>query len=157
MAEQNLFNEAGLRGIEAKRLVFAKRVSPENYLAQYLCADLFLDTFPFNAGTTANDCLWMGCPILTLSGRSFASRMAGALLTAAGLPELIAGNLTGYEDKAIELASNPQRAAEYRQKLGEVRVSGVLFDTPRFVKDLEQMLAELVNQLPAKQQQRVDV
>jgi predicted O-linked N-acetylglucosamine transferase (SPINDLY family) len=156
-AEQNLFNEAGLRGIEAKRLVFAKRVSPENYLAQYLCADLFLDTFPFNAGTTANDCLWMGCPILTLSGRSFASRMAGALLTAAGLPELIAGNLTGYEDKAIELASNPQRAAEYRQKLGEVRVSGVLFDTPRFVKDLEQMLAELVNQLPAKQQQRVDV
>jgi predicted O-linked N-acetylglucosamine transferase (SPINDLY family) len=148
-AEQNLINEAGLRGIEARRLVFAKRVSPENYLAQYLCADLFLDTFPFNAGTTANDCLWMGCPILTLSGRSFASRMAGALLTAAGLPELIAHNLTDYEGKAQKLASNPQQVAHYRQKLGEVRASGVLFDTPRFVKDLERVLVELVNQLPA--------
>ena len=148
-AEQNLINEAGLRGIEARRLVFAKRVSPENYLAQYLCADLFLDTFPFNAGTTANDCLWMGCPLLTLSGRSFASRMAGALLTAAGLPELIAHNLTDYEGKAQKLASNPQQVAHYRQKLGEVRASGVLFDTPRFVKDLERVLVELVNQLPA--------
>ena len=150
-AEQNLINEAGLRGVTPDRLVFAKRVSPENYLAQYLCADLFLDTFPFNAGTTANDCLWMGCPLLTLSGRSFASRMAGALLTTAGLSELITYNLADYEARAVEIANDPERCGQLRLKLGMVRDSGVLFDTPRFVKDLEALLQDLVSGLPLAQ------
>ena len=91
--------EAEIRGINRSRLIFAGRVSPEDYLARYQIADLFLDSFPFNAGTTANDALWMELPVLTYSGRSFASRMAGALLTAAKLDELICYNLHDYEEK----------------------------------------------------------
>ena len=143
-AEQHLRSEALARGIGPERLVFAGRVSPENYLARYLVADLFLDTFPFNAGTTANDCLWMGCPLLTLTGRSFASRMAGALLTAAGLPELITDTLEDYEAAALSIAECPAKGAQIRLKLQEVRTSGALFDTPRFVRTLESRLLSLV-------------
>jgi predicted O-linked N-acetylglucosamine transferase (SPINDLY family) len=147
-AEQNLRQVAESHGFAPERLVFATRVSPENYLARYLIADLFLDTFPFNAGTTANDCLWMGCPLVTYTGRSFGARMAGALLTAAGLPELIAYSLADYEALALELANNPARCAALRTTLGTVRESGVLFDTPRFVHDLEARFQELVAGLP---------
>jgi predicted O-linked N-acetylglucosamine transferase (SPINDLY family) len=150
-AESNLRKVAQSKGFAPERLVFALRVSPENYLARYLIADLFLDTFPFNAGTTANDCLWMGCPLLTLTGRSFGARMAGALLTAAGLPELITYNLDDYEAVALDLANDPARCTRLRAKLGEVREHGVLFDTPTFVSDLEARLVQLVNALPAPQ------
>ena len=143
-AEANLRKQAERAGLHADRLVFAPRVSPENYLARYLLADLFLDTFPFNAGTTANDCLWAGCPLLTLTGRSFASRMAGAMLTAAGLPELIAYDLQAYESTAINLAFDADERRRIREKLRLARESGPLFDTPRFVKDLEQRLTMLV-------------
>lgn len=143
-AKANLRKEATGHGIDENRLFFAARVLPEQYLARYSVVDLFLDTFPFNAGTTANDALWMGLPVLTLSGRCFASRMAGALLTAAGLPELITCDLQSYEDKAVELASTPGACQRLREHLVEQRESGVLFDTPRFVRNLEQKLAELV-------------
>ena len=143
-AEQHLREEAGKRGIQQQRLVFATRVSPEQYLARYLVADLFLDTFPFNAGTTANDCLWMGCPLLTLTGRSFASRMAGALLTAGGLPELITESLAEYESTALALARDPVRCNRLREHLGLIRSNGVLFDTAKFVLNLEDKLVELV-------------
>ena len=146
-AQANLRKEAIARGIAEDRLVFATRVSPENYLAQYCVADLFLDTFPFNAGTTANDALWMGLPVLTCSGRSFASRMAGALLTAAGLEELITTNLGNYQKKAIAFAKSKKTAARVRKQLQEVRESGVLFDTPRFVRNLEDKLKSLVGAL----------
>jgi predicted O-linked N-acetylglucosamine transferase (SPINDLY family) len=147
-AEANLRRVATADGIAPDRLVFATRVSPADYLARYLIADLFLDTFPFNAGTTANDCLWMGCPLLTLTGRSFGSRMAGALLTAAGLPELITKSLLEYQSVAIELAQDPGRCEMFRQRLGEVKKNGALFDTPAFVRDLEVRLKLLVEQLP---------
>jgi predicted O-linked N-acetylglucosamine transferase (SPINDLY family) len=147
-SEENLRTFALAHGIAAERLVFAPRVSPENYLARYHCADLFLDTFPFNAGTTANDCLWMGCPLLTLTGRSFASRMAGALLTAAGLPELICYDLTRYAEKAVALANEAHTCQQLRLKLAEVREQGVLFDTPNFVRALETRLKSLVQALP---------
>jgi predicted O-linked N-acetylglucosamine transferase (SPINDLY family) len=143
-AEKNLRQVAESQGFAPERLVFATRVSPENYLARYLVADLFLDTFPFNAGTTANDCLWMGCPLVTYTGRSFGARMAGALLTAAGLPELITYNLADYEALALALANDPARCAALRATLGTVRESGVLFDTPRFVRDLEERFQDLV-------------
>ena len=143
--ERQLRNEAMVRGIGAKRLVFAARVSFDNYLARYELADLFLDTFPFNAGTTANDCLWMGCPLLTLTGRSFASRMAGALLSAASLPELIKPNLAAYEATAIELANHPAGCLRIRQHLRTMRTAGVLFDTPKFVRALESRLLALVH------------
>lgn len=143
-AEDNLCCEAAMRGVDRSRLVFAGRVSPENYLARYQTADIFLDSFPFNAGTTANDALWMGLPVLTCSGRSFASRMAGALLTAAKLPELITFNLQDYEEKAVWLATHPDECRRMREHLHDVREHGVLFDTPRFVRNLESSFRELV-------------
>ena len=150
-AEKNLREVADAQGFSSDRIVFANRVSPENYLARYLVADLFLDTFPFNAGTTANDCLWMGCPLVTLTGRSFGARMAGALLTAADLPELITYTLEDYERVALALANNPARCKSLREKLGDVREHGVLFDTPLFVHALEGRLQQLVDSLPNDQ------
>jgi predicted O-linked N-acetylglucosamine transferase (SPINDLY family) len=136
-SEQNLRREATSHGVDSSRLIFAPRVSPENYLARYAVADLFLDSFPFNAGTTANDALWMGLPVLTYAGRAFAARMAGALLTAAGLPELITYNLRDYEEKAFALANSPEKCRALRDTLARVKHDGVLFDTPRFVRNLE--------------------
>lgn len=147
-AQENLKQEAEARGISAKRLIFAERTTPADYLARYAAADLFLDTFPFNAGTTANDALWMGLPVLTLSGRAFASRMAGALLTAAGLPELITHDLQAYEDLAVELASDKKALKALRQKLADAKENSPLFDSERFTRNLEQQYLELVAALP---------
>jgi predicted O-linked N-acetylglucosamine transferase (SPINDLY family) len=146
-AEANLRKEAGRLGVDQSRLVFAPRVAPEIYLARYGVADLFLDTFPFNAGTTANDALWMGLPVLTYSGRSFASRMAGALLTAAEQNELITYNLHDYEEKAVALANAPGKCRRIRKNLKEVRESGKLFDVQRFVGNLEEHFGRLVGEL----------
>jgi predicted O-linked N-acetylglucosamine transferase (SPINDLY family) len=143
-AEANLRKEALQRGIDGNRLLFAPRVLPEHYLARYACADLFLDTFPFNAGTTANDALWVGLPVLTRCGKSFAARMAGALLTAAGMDELITYNVADYEEKAVSIASDPATLLRLRAQLKQVRETGVLFDTPRFVHNLESEFKRLV-------------
>jgi predicted O-linked N-acetylglucosamine transferase (SPINDLY family) len=142
-SEANLKQEAKARKIDPQRLIFGPRLSPDNYLARYKVADLFLDSFPFNAGTTANDALWMGLPLLTLTGRSFASRMAGALLTAAKMETLITYNLIDYEERAVALASDTEEMNRLRVHLETVRVSGVLFDTPRFVRELEEKLLPL--------------
>ena len=90
--------------------------------------------------------MWMGLPLLTLTGRSFASRMAGALLTAAQLPELITYSLAAYEEKAVWLANHADEMSRLRAKLSQVRQEGVLFDTPRFVRHLEQILGRLLPQ-----------
>ena len=116
-------------------------------IRRFAVADLFLDTFPFNAGTTANDALWMGLPVLTYSGRSFASRMAGALLTAAKLDELITHNLQDYEEKAVWLANNLDECRRLHEHLADVRENGVLFDTPLFVRNLEARFKQLVGGL----------
>lgn len=139
-AETNLRSEFAKHNVAPDRLIFAQRALPPDYLARYQCADLFLDTFPFNAGTTANDALWMGLPVLTLCGRTFAARMAGALLTAAGLPELITYNLTDYEEKACALGNNPGALQTIRERLRAQRDSSPLFDTARFTKNLEDRL-----------------
>ena len=146
-AEANLKREARARGVEENRLIFAPRVTPEAYLGRYPVADLFLDTFPFNAGTTANDALWMGLPVLTRCGRSFAARMAGALLTAAGIPELITYDLASYEEKAVALAHSAEDYRRLREQLARVRDDGVLFDTARFTRNLEQNFIRLVDEL----------
>jgi predicted O-linked N-acetylglucosamine transferase (SPINDLY family) len=143
-AEANLRQEASKHGVDAERLVFSGRAAPENYLARYGAADLFLDTFPFNAGTTANDALWMSLPVLTCSGRTFASRMAGALLTAADLDELITQDLREYEEKAVALANAPEECKRLRDHLAQVREDGALFDTPRFTRNLEKHFKRLV-------------
>jgi predicted O-linked N-acetylglucosamine transferase (SPINDLY family) len=142
-AQENLRQQAMGMGIAADRLVFASRALPPDYLARLAVADLFLDSYPFNAGTTANDALWMGLPVLTRCGQTFASRMAGALLTAAGLPELITLTPRAYEDKAVELAMDPAVCARLKQQLAVVKAGGELFDSPRFVRQLEDRLLTL--------------
>lgn len=143
-AKENLQKQAKAQGIDPKRLVFAERTLPADYLARYLVADLFLDTFPFNAGTTANDALWMGLPVLTMSGRSFASRMAGALLTAAGLPELITHDLEDYENKAVELAQDAKLRKALHQKLAGAKMNRPLFNTTQFARNLEVHYTQLI-------------
>ena len=146
-AQENMTRYAGERGIPASRLIFSGRVLPQDYLARYRTADLFLDTFPFNAGTTANDALWMGLPILTRSGRTFASRMAGSLLRAAGLPQLITTDPADYEEKAVALASNPAEARALRRFLEETRATSPLFNIPQIVREIEDAFIERVRAL----------
>jgi predicted O-linked N-acetylglucosamine transferase (SPINDLY family) len=136
-AKANLIAEASLRGVDSARLVFGGRIPREEYLSRYRVCDLFLDTFPYNAGTTASDALWTGLPILTRMGRSFASRVAASLLNAIGLPELITSTQEEYEAFAIELAVNPNKLAEIKLKLANNRLTTPLFDTPLFTKNLE--------------------
>ena len=142
-AQENMCKEARRHGVAAERLVFGSRVPPADYLARYQIADLFLDTFPFNAGTTANDALWMGLPLLTLTGRTFASRMAGSLLNSLGFSELITYALNEYEDMAVSLAQSPERLAAIKLQLQEKRTACQLFDTPRFVSELESLFQQI--------------
>lgn len=150
-AEANLRAAAQAAGIEASRLIFAPRVLPADYLARFQLADLVLDTFPYNAGTTASDCLWAGAPILTLSGRSYISRMCGSLLTAVGLPDLITESLADYERLAVQIGRSPARAASYKRYLAEHGRSSALFDIPAIVRDLERQFAHLAAQARAGQ------
>ena len=144
MAVANLRAEARRRGVAADRLVFAGRVDLPEYLARYRLADLFLDTFHYNAGTTASDALWMGLPVLTRIGDTFASRMAASVLRAIGLPELITDSAAAYEAIALALARNPTRLAELRQRLWSNRDSQPLYDTERFTRDLEAAYEQVV-------------
>jgi predicted O-linked N-acetylglucosamine transferase (SPINDLY family) len=135
--EANLRGQAPRHGVDPQRLVFGKHLPPAEYLARYRAADLFLDTLPYNAGTTASDALWAGLPVVTLTGDAFAGRIAASLLTALGVPELITSTQQRYEQLAIELASTPPRLAQIRAKIQENRLSSPLFDTPRFARNLE--------------------
>jgi predicted O-linked N-acetylglucosamine transferase (SPINDLY family) len=135
--ENNLRKEARRRGVDAARLVFGKRLPRPEYLARYRAADLFLDTLPYNAGTTASDALWVGLPVLTCLGEAFAGRVAASLLKAIQLPELIASGEAEYEELAVELATNAQRLAEIKQRLATNRLTTPLFDTPMSTKQLE--------------------
>ena len=137
VAADNLRKQAQLRGVAASRLVFAKFMDHEQHLARYRAADLFIDTFPYNAHTTSSDALWAGLPVLTLCGRSFASRVGASLLHAVGLPELIAGTQQQYEDKAIELASHPALLDSIRERLSINRQSAAVFNGRQFAKDVE--------------------
>ena len=136
-ARENMLAAAAAHGVPLDRLIFAPRVAPPEYLARFQCADLVLDTFPYNAGTTASDALWMGTPIVTLSGRSYISRMAGSLLTAVGLPELATTSLADYERLAVLLGRHPARVASYKRYLAEHGRASPLFDLPQIVRDIE--------------------
>jgi protein O-GlcNAc transferase len=136
-AAENLRREAAKRGVFAERLVFAPRASLELHLARHRLADLFLDTLPYNAHTTASDALWMGVPVLTCLGSTFAGRVAASLLAAVGLPELIATSLEQYESLALDLAHDPDRLAALKAKLLRNRETHPLFDTRRFARNIE--------------------
>lgn len=140
----NLRREAEARGIATDRLLFAERVAPADYLARFQVADLFLDTNPFGGGTTASDALWAGLPVLTCAGKTFSSRMAGSLLRAVGLPELVTFSMADYEALAIKLGKDRDYAAQLRKKLDDNRLTTPLFDSERFVRDLEQRFLEIV-------------
>jgi predicted O-linked N-acetylglucosamine transferase (SPINDLY family) len=134
---QNLRREARARGIDPQRLVFAPKLPLDRHLGRIRAADLFVDTQPCNAHTTASDALWAGLPVLTLAGDTFASRVAGSLLSAVGMPELITGSMREYEDLALSLAREPARLAGLRGKLARGKDTASLFDTPAFVRNLE--------------------
>ena len=137
-ATRNLRREAEARGIDPARLVFAPRLpAPEDHLARLGLADLFLDTLPYNAHTTAMDALWAGLPVLTSMGASFASRVAASLLHAAGMPELVTDSLGAYEDRALGLARDPDALAKLKARLAANRANCALFDTARFTRNLE--------------------
>jgi len=136
-SQENMLRQADAFGIARERLIFAPRVMPADYLARFPLADLFLDTFPYNAGTTASDALWMGLPILTCAGRTYIARMAGSLLTAVGLPDLITGSIDDYERLGVQLGNNPARIASYKRYLAEHGRQSKLFDVPGLVRDIE--------------------
>jgi predicted O-linked N-acetylglucosamine transferase (SPINDLY family) len=135
--KSNLRLHAARQEVDPQRLIFGERLQPPEYLARYRAADLFLDTLPYNGGTTVSDALWAGLPVLTLAGQAFASRVAASLLTAIDLPELIATTQERYEELAVELALNPDRLAQTRTRLRDNRLTSPLFDTSRFARNLE--------------------
>lgn len=151
-AHENMVNAAIAQGVEKERLIFASRVSPPDYLARYQIADLFLDCTPFNGGTTANDALFMGLPILTLSGKTFASRMAGSLLHSLNLDELITYNFEDYEEKAVSLANEKEHVANLRRNIEARRSTCHLFNMPQQVRDIESLYEKAIAQgIPNKQ------
>ena len=140
---ERLQGEAEKRGISRDRIVIAGKLANPHHLARYRLADLFLDTFPYGAHTTASDALWLGVPILTYPGRGFAARVCGSLVTAAGLPELVCSSPEDYVRRAIELGNDRSTLKAMRAKLEMGRASCTLFDMPRLVKGLEQLYEEM--------------
>ena len=136
-AKANLEKEAMKRGVDPARLVFAPRLGPTDHLARQRLADLFLDCLPYNAHTTTSDALWVGLPVLTLLGETFAGRVAASLLHAIGLPELVTHSAEAYEALALRLATEPRLLFDLRQKLHANRLTAPLFDTPRYARHLE--------------------
>ena len=137
MAAANLRDAAAQHGVAPARLVFAQRLPLAEHLARHRLADLFLDTLPYNAHTTASDALWAGLPVLTRTGATFAGRVAASLLHAVGLPDLITATAEEFEDKAVALAGDAEALAAFRQRLAHNRMAAPLFDTTRFTRNLE--------------------
>ncbi len=155
-AHDNMVNAATAHGIEKDRLCFASRVTPSDYLARYQIADVFLDCTPFNGGTTANDALFMGLPILTLTGKTFASRMAGSLLHSFKLDELITYTLEDYEEKAVWLANNRSHVADLRKSIEARRNTCDLFNMPQQVRDIEALYEKAIAQgIPTKNMPKI--
>lgn len=137
--------QAALRcGIDPARLIFTGYMRPAEHLARQRVAQLFLDSWPCNAHTTASDALWAGLPVLTLAGESFPARVAASLLNAVGLPELVATGLDRYEELAVGLASDPERLSGLARRLNDNRMTAPLFDTPLFTKRIEAAYQEMV-------------
>ncbi|MWD29390.1 tetratricopeptide repeat protein [Aquicoccus sp. SCR17] len=142
---ENLRREAGARGVDPGRLVFAPKAPQDVHLARHRHADLFLDTFRYNAHTTASDALWAGLPLVTMAGRQFAARVGASVLRAAGLPELITTSAKDYEALCLDLARRPGRLAELRARLAEQRATAPLFDTRGYTRTFEAALDEVLH------------
>jgi predicted O-linked N-acetylglucosamine transferase (SPINDLY family) len=142
-AVRNLRTEAARRGIDPARLIFAPPIAPTQHWARLGLADLFLDTLPYNAHTTASDALWAGVPLVTVAGTSFAGRVATSLLRACGMPELSVASLPEYEQLALRLARSPAELGEYRRRAASARRAAPLFDTQRYCDHFEAALLEI--------------
>jgi protein O-GlcNAc transferase len=143
-AAVNLRREAQAKGVDPGRLIFASQCEQTLHLARHRQADLILDTLPYNAHTTASDALWMGVPLVTCTGSTFAGRVAASLLHAIGLPELVTHNLDDYEALARKLATDPALMQSVRSKLERNRLSYPLFDTARFARHIESAYETMV-------------
>ncbi|TAK10649.1 MAG: tetratricopeptide repeat protein [Rhizorhabdus sp.] len=137
-AEQNLRRQAAARGVDPDRIVFADWKPHADYLAQFRQADLFLDSFVYNAGATASNALWAGLPVVTRMGTGYPARMAGSLLNAIGLPDLVTTSDEDYERLALDLATSPDRLDGIRARLAANRTTMPLFDSPLFTRHLEE-------------------
>jgi predicted O-linked N-acetylglucosamine transferase (SPINDLY family) len=151
---KNLKNEATIRGVDFNRIVFAKRIKMNEHLARQKVADLFIDTFPYTGHTTTSDALWVGLPVLTRIGKSFASRVSASLLNAMGLSVLVTSSEKEYEDLAIELATNSPKLKEIKNKLKNNRNTKPLFNTQNFARNIEKaytlMYERYLKKLPIK-------
>jgi len=148
-ATRNLTREAEARGVEAGRLLFAPPLPLEQHLARLQAADVFVDTTPCSAHTTASDALWAGLPLVTVCGDTFASRVAASLLAVQGVPELVAHDLGRYAEIVRALAAEPARRTQLRQRLAGVRREGPLFDGARFARDLEALYLRMAERARA--------
>lgn len=158
LAEKNLCAEARKRGIDPNRLIFAGYIQKGLHLSRLQCADLALDTRICGGHTTTSDALWAGVPVVTLKGRHFASRVSASILYAVGLPELVTSTLEDYENLALQLAKSPEALEKIRRKLEQQRLTDPLYDTPRFVTNLERGYTQAwENFLSGKAPSRIDV
>lgn len=139
VAQSNIVKEFARRKIEAERIVFAPFLPQEQHLARLRLCDIALDTLPYNSHTTASDALWVGVPLITLKGSTFAGRVAASLLATHGFPELITETADQYLALSLELARDPARLAELKERLDQSRMKSPLFDTAQFARDLEQL------------------
>ncbi len=137
IAKENLLKAAEDRGINKERIIFSKKITMTDHIQRQMCADIFLDTFPICAHTTASDALWVGLPLVTLAGKSMVSRVAGSILKNIGMEELITYSLDEYKNKVLQLANNKKELLEIRNKIIKNRFSTSLFDTEGFTKNLE--------------------
>lgn len=144
---ENLRREAEKRSVDPARLIFAPRLPFEEHLARQACANLFLDSFPCNAHTTASDALWMGLPLVTCRGNTFASRVASSLLHALGVSELVATDLVSYEEKAFDLATDREKLAAIRTQIQQARTTAPLFDTEKTTRAIEAAYQEMIKRL----------
>jgi predicted O-linked N-acetylglucosamine transferase (SPINDLY family) len=145
----NLQREASARNVDPQRLIFAKPIPPADHLARHAAADLFLDTVPCNAHTTASDALWAGLPLLTCMAETFSGRVAASLLYAIGLPEFVTATLEDYERLAVDLALDPQKLARLKDKLTSNRSTAPLFNTKHFTQHLEAAYAAMFDRYRA--------
>jgi predicted O-linked N-acetylglucosamine transferase (SPINDLY family) len=147
--QRNLRTEAERAGVAPERLIFAGRVAQDAHIARLPCADLALDTLPYGSHTTGCDALWMGVPMLTCRGSTFAGRVGASLMKDAGLPDLIAESPEAYAERLLELIEAPQQLAGYREHLVATRGRSPLFDTAGFTRDFESLLIEIYDEAAA--------
>jgi hypothetical protein len=155
--KQRLVDYAVQRGIAAERLIFAPKMGHADHLARYSLADLFLDTAPYGAHTTASDALWTGVPILTFSGHSFASRVCGSLARSAGIPELVCSTADEYVERAVALGKNKPELRRYRDQMAAQRDTCALFDMDAHVRHLETLYRQMWDDLQSGKLPRPDL